>query len=248
MKEISVAFLAFFAASIGSVLGVGGGFIFIPVSTNLLGFGPNMAVPASLSMVLSNAVSATWTRASKNQLKVREHFWLGFGAVPSAVLGSFVGVRIESLLFKQLFGIFLILASLLMRLRSREPRPPHALREQMFRKALTVFVAGFISALLGVGGGILMVPFFMLWSRLGPHESVGLSQFVTAFSAATGIIAYISQGFFEPMLFLGAAAAGFLGGFVGSRIEIGMSEKGLQSVIAWGFMLIGVWMISSTFL
>ncbi|MCS7110567.1 MAG: sulfite exporter TauE/SafE family protein [Candidatus Caldarchaeum sp.] len=246
MMEFIVSVLAFFAAAVGSVLGVGGGFIFIPVTTNVFAVPPNVAVPASLSMVLANAVSATWTRAAKNALKLRSNLWLGLAAVPSAVLGSYVGVRLEVELFKLVFGFFLASAAFLVWMVGKAGPSSGSLEERPFTVGLTVVTAGFLSALLGLGGGLLMVPAFLIWCRLGPHEAVGTSQFVTAFNAATGIVSYMSLGFFNPVLFATAVAGGFLGGLVGSRIELGLPETTLRQVIVVGFLLIGFWMILST--
>lgn len=248
MIELFVLLLAFLASSAGSVLGVGGGFVFVPVSTNFLSIPHNTAVPTSLSMVLSNSVSATWTRASKNMLKPKSNFWLAIVAVPAAVLGSYVGMILDAGVFKQLFGFFLLTSAFLVKIVGQSRRGNHIQQPEAFKVGSTVLAAGFLSALLGVGGGIIMTPMFMIWGRMGPHESVGLSQFVTMFNAAAGITSYISLGFFEPVYFLAAALAGFVGGMVGSRIEIALPDKQLRNIIVTGFSLIGIWMISSGFL
>ncbi|MCX8201987.1 MAG: sulfite exporter TauE/SafE family protein, partial [Candidatus Caldarchaeum sp.] len=120
------------------------------------------------------------------------------------------------------------------------------LQERPITAGFIVVASGFLSALLGLGGGLIMVPAFLIWCRLGPHEAVGTSQFVTAFNAATGILSYMSLGFFNPVLFASAVSGGFLGGLVGSRIELGLPEKTLRQVIVVAFLLIGLWMILST--
>ncbi|MEM2066663.1 MAG: sulfite exporter TauE/SafE family protein [Candidatus Caldarchaeum sp.] len=247
VAEASVVVLAFFSALVGSMLGVGGGFVFVPVSVGIMGFRPFVAVPASLSLVLSNAFSATLTRLMKKAFNLRPNHWLVLPASGLSVLGALTSARLEAPVFKIMFGTFLLGSSLLL-LRTR------GIQEQDYpggfvgRKLAIVVAAGFISSLLGVGGGLLMVPGFILLSKMSSREAVAVSQFLTGFTSATGLATYLIQGSFFPSLYVSAFAGGLLGGFVGSSIQIGLSEKQLKMAIASGFSAIGLWMLLSALL
>lgn len=245
--EASVVLLAFFSALVGSMLGVGGGFVFVPVSVGIMGFRPFVAVPASLSLVLSNAFSATLTRLMKKAFNLRPNLWLVLPASGLSVLGALTSARLEAPVFKIMFGTFLLGSSLLLQKTRGKQEQGHS-RGFAGRRLVVVVAAGFISSLLGVGGGLLMVPGFILLSKMSSRESVAVSQFITGFTSATGLATYLLQGSFFPSLYGSAFAGGLLGGFVGSRIQIGLSEKQLKTAISLGFSAIGLWMLLSPLL
>ncbi len=218
----------------------------MPVSVGAMGLRPFVAVPASLSLVLSNAFSATLTRVRKNAFKIRPNHWLVLPAIALSILGALTSLRLQEPVFKIVFGIFLIGSTLLMlKIRGNQGRD-HVVG--IGGRVLVVVVAGFVSSLLGVGGGMLMVPSFILWSNMSPREAVAVSQFLTGFTSATGLATYLLQGSFYPGIYGAAFAGGLLGGFVGSRIQLGLSDRQLRAAIVLGFSAIGLWMLLSPLL
>ncbi|MEM0440269.1 MAG: sulfite exporter TauE/SafE family protein [Candidatus Caldarchaeum sp.] len=245
MNELFVFLVAFFAAAFGSVLGIGGGIFFVPFSTMFLSFPPSKAVPVSLAMVFTNAVSATFTRFRQESLQIGPNAWLGIAAIPSTLLGSLIGARLEAQTFRLLFSLFVISAAVFVFVKRPTVSIETRQKGRLARKLAVVVAAGFVSTLLGVGGGLIMVPAFIIWAKLDSHQSVGTSQYVTAFATSTGLISYTVQGYSEPFLFVLASVGGFLGGMVGSRIELRLSEKNLRKVIVVAFLAIGSCMIYS---
>lgn len=97
---------------------------------------------------------------------------------------------------------------------------------------------GAFSALFGVGGGTLMVPFMALALDLGQHTSEGTALLVVVPTAVVGVIAHARRGYVD---FRGAAllaAGGVAGAFVGARVALGVSGDVLK--LCFGVFLAGV--------
>ena len=77
--------------------------------------------------------------------------------------------------------------------------------------------AGFVSGLLGVGGGGLVSPLMILLG-FNPKKIAAITAFVVPFSSLTGFIAYWSMGHFNPALVLPVGFAAFAGGHLGTHL------------------------------
>lgn len=185
------------------LLGIGGGLVIVPALIILLpltGIPPESLMPmvlaTSLAAILLTAISTLFTHHKKGNIP---HFCLpplligvGFGGL----VGGYCADSISSDLLQILFSIFAILMSLQMWFGAKkidgccDTRPEY--------KSLTLFVAcfviGIISSLLGIGGGVLLVPFLTSVVKLDMRRSIGASAAVGFVVACMGTVGYLTAG------------------------------------------------------
>ena len=145
--------LGFVAGILGSIIGLGGGIIIVPVLT-FMGFSPTLAVSNSLFAVFSNSVASTTMYAKQKRIELSLGWKLGLMAVPGTILGAFVSSEISPDIFKILFALVLISsASYIFLKRKIEEKPIDVSRLLLIFSAGASFFAGIISSLFGIGGG-----------------------------------------------------------------------------------------------
>ena len=89
IEEIWLIPLGFVAGILGSIIGLGGGIVAVPVMT-FAGFPPTLAASNSLFAAFSNAVASTATYAKQKRVEFRIGIKLGLMCVPGTVLGAFI--------------------------------------------------------------------------------------------------------------------------------------------------------------
>jgi uncharacterized protein len=102
------------------------------------------------------------------------------------------------------------------------------------------FVVGVLSALLGAGGGLVMVPFLTLVLDVGQHAAEGTSLLVIVPAAAAGVIAHSRSGFvsFYAAAFIGLG--GMLGSYVGAVLALRVTGELLETIFGAFTIVAGV--------
>ncbi len=104
-------------------------------------------------------------------------------------------------------------------------------------------VVGVVSALFGVGGGVLMVPFLVLIVGLGQHAAEGTSLLVIVPTAIVGTIAHVRRGYVEVPTAARLAVGGVVGAVAGALLGLELSAGTLRSLFALLVALVGIRMI-----
>ena len=110
----------------------------------------------------------------------------------------------------------------------------------MARYALIGLVAGFFSALFGVGGGIVIVPLLLLVAHLGAHQAMATSLAAIGVTALAGVIGYTFTGRVEPLDGLLVGIPGALGAVAGASLQQRISRRGLSLLFALLLAVIAV--------
>ena len=108
---------------------------------------------------------------------------------------------------------------------------------------LVGILVGILSALFGVGGGILMVPFMVLALDLGQHAAEGTSLLVVVPTAIVGTIAHSRRGYVEKGVALRLVLGGVVGGVVGALSGLGVPGRQLQLLFAILVLILGARLI-----
>ncbi len=223
--------LGFIAGLLGSIIGLGGGIIIVPVLT-FLGFPPTVAVSNSLFAVFSNAVSSSLSYAKQKRIEYSIGIRLGLLSIPGSVLGAFISAEITSTLFKILFACILISASIYIFSKRKIESKVYNKSKQVLVFAFSAsFFAGIISGLFGVGGGIIFVPVMVILMGMMMKNAAPTSQFILLFAASSGLITHIFLGNPEYAQALFLAVGAFVGGLVGARLSLEIKESGLKILI-----------------
>jgi len=255
-----MSFFAFLVGILSSMIGVGGGFIVVPMLNMVFGFSMRLAVGTSLVMVVFTAFSSTFAYVRQKRIDYRLGLVMAVGSVPGALLGSSVVKLLPDKTLGAIFGIFLVAVALRMFLGSETARKKSGPRRwgwarrirdaegEIFEYEVNVVasillsvLAGFASGLLGVGGGAVAVPVMVLVLTMPMHLAVATSMFMMIFTSVTGAANHILQGnvVFEAalMLALGIVIGTQVGAHIARRLEVKM----LQRIFAVFLVLFGIY-------
>lgn len=222
------------------MVGLGGGFIVVPVLRLFFGVPPAIAAGTSLALVLANSASGATTYLLQRRVHVRTGWYIALGALPGSVLGAIAVKHASPKLFDLLFAILLITVAVdivLNRSKRASGRQTAvevpALRGMKWPIALgTGFAIGFISSLFGVGGGVILVPSLLYFSDLPAHAISATSHFGIVLTSPIGVIAHIFQHDIRWADAIPLAAGGLLGGPLGARLSLKLRSDLLLRIVA----------------
>ncbi len=229
MDPVIIAFLVVFALSgVFALLGLGGASVYVPIFL-WLGIPLEAAVPAGL--FLNMVTSGTATFNYRKLLDLRAAFWIFAGTLVGAPIGAWFSTVLPARVIIGIFSLVLLAGALRMVLWKGKPAKKDAILkeeeagfvEEIGASVSTVAtrgaagsVTGTVSGLLGVGGGIFLVP-FLIESGFAPKKASVLSHPVVFFASLFGLASHIAvapQLDYALMGLTGAAA--FVGAFIGS--------------------------------
>ena len=258
-----LAFLVTGAVSglLAGLLGIGGGAIIVP-SLMLLFAGmhagdewiPHQAVATSLATVIATGAAAAWAHHRRGAVRWDLLMSLVPGLLFGAWLGAFVGGWLPDLWLKRLFGLFLLFSSFKL-LSQPSPKPAQAPPSALgLAGPATVF--GALSALLGIGGGILIVP-YLARQGIALRHAVGTSSACGVPMAMAGTLGFVltgwgraglpahSIGFVYWPAALAIIAASMPMATIGARLAHRLPTPMLKRVFALLLLLVGLRLLTS---
>lgn len=184
----------------GGLLGLGGAFIMTPVQYLLftdMGLPTDLAIKlafgTSLFVILPLAASGVWRHSLKGAVRWRAAFIMGGSGLAFAFGGATLAAHLPGTALKLAFGA-VILASAIRMLTTRTPKTEVEAIENPWLLLAWAIPAGVISGILGIGGGIVMIPVLVLALHFKMHNAVGTSLAIMLFTAAGGAIGYFVNG------------------------------------------------------
>lgn len=239
---IAVLF-AFVIAFVFSMFGQGGGSVYSPLLI-LLGYPVLLATSTSLVLNLITSLSAGYIFYRKKMIDYKASFIFA----PGISLGAFVGGALSKLfdttILLWLFVIFLLGVGARMiysywEKEKAEGNSPQSLSAAMYALiAIFGLAVGFIAGLLGVGGGILIVPFMVYVCKFPTKVAAGSSHLIISFSALAGILGHATSHEFDIPLIVVTGIAVLIGGNLGARISMKFKTKMIRAglgLIMWAF-------------
>jgi hypothetical protein len=222
---ISLYLLAavFLTSLVLTMVGLGGGLIFSPLFI-LLGFAKADAASASLFLNLIAAASAAFTYARKKMVDFSLSIPLIVSSGLAAPLGSYLNTRLDTKPFLLIMAGVLAMAGVRMLMpagNSVESGSTGTTQKVIGGIVIGACIGG-IGGMLGIGGGVFIVPLLIYGLKTPTKIAAASSTFIVCFSSLTGFLGYASLASINWMFILPAAAASFAGGLVGARI---MSAK-----------------------
>jgi len=185
------------------LLGVGGGFIMVPVSYWIIlamGVSPDIAIRmafgTSLLVIMPTALSGTWRHNKKKAIRWKISLVLGSCALVGALVGAALAARLPNNILELGFGGLVLAVALWMglgiipRLSRRDEEP----RENYGLAAACGFPIGIVTGLTGLGGGVLIVPVLTLVLNFPMQIAVGTSVASIIFASLGGIVGYVVSG------------------------------------------------------
>ena len=232
IDQLWLVLLGFAGGILGSMIGLGGGIIVVPVLT-FLGFSPTAAASNSLFAALSNAVASTISYSKQKRIEYSLGLKLGLLSVPGTILGAIISSDVAPDIFKVLFGLVLVASAVYIFLRRNLESRQKTISKQMMVFAIGAsFFAGIISSFFGIGGGIVFVPLMVAGMGMAMKRAAPTSQLILLFASLSGVITHSLLGH-PDFTQAGLLAIGsFIGGLVGARLSIEIKERYLQILVS----------------
>ena len=245
MELITIAVMVFFIAVFVSMLGLGGGFVYVPLFY-WLGIDMLIAIPTALLLnaVTSSSAAVTYLRKRMVDLHTAAPFIIAstIGAPVGAYFTKFTPV--ETLLLA--FSVVLVFAGARMIFSKADDEGNETTNQDLKKPALVGvslilvlgfgFVIGMAVGLLGIGGGSLIVPVLVALG-FGMKRASATSGFIVIFSSVSGFLGHLGTGHLDAELMIYTAIAAFIGGQVGSRLMYGKMRsrtiKQMFGVVLW---------------
>lgn len=262
MLENLPAYLAIGAVAgvFAGLLGIGGGLVIVPSLYFLLSrdgvatdVAMQVAVGTSLATIVPTSVSSVLAHQRRHAVLWPLVAQLAPGMMAGAALGGVVADWLPSHVLAQVFAVFALLVGIQMMVV--RDLSGHIQLPRIGAMAATGGVIGTISALVGIGGGSMTVP-FLTWHRVPIHEAVGTSAGCGLPIAAAGAAAFMvlgqghatlpahSVGYVHLPAVAGIAVASVIAAVAGAALAHRLPKTALRRVFAVFLMLLGIYMLA----
>ncbi|GAI97180.1 unnamed protein product, partial [marine sediment metagenome] len=223
MPLVLLLAVIFFASFILTMVGLGGGLVFSPLFV-LLKFPVSTAVSASLFLNGIAAISAAITYFRKKMVDVKVGLPLLITSTLTAPFGAMVTSRINIRVFTSILAVVIFVAALRMLFSKKTEAEEMDVSpaRRIIGGGSIGLVIGFMAGLLGIGGGVFIVPLLIYVLKVPTKIAAATTIFIVVFSSFSGFITHISLADTDWRFILTAAIFSFAGGQLGSRI---MAEK-----------------------
>lgn len=246
-----------------SMVGLGGGATYVPV---LLGAGIAMreASTTSLFMIMLASISATLVFGRKRTIDWKLLFAIAIPSLLSSFLGGYVAQWVRVLILKFIFTVVLIIAAIfLLRPAKEEGQSPKFLPkwclwnrhcgDYQYHVSLlvipTMVFVGFVAGMIGVGGGLFMLPLLVLLFGCPMRIGIGVTSTLNGLLAMPMFIGHLLGGDpFHIWLALPLAAAAFGGARLGPILSLRTGLPKLRVILAIVLIALSVWMIANIFI
>lgn len=246
--------LGFSVGVFGTLVGIGGGLVLVPIFILFLSEGglypyfhsAAQIVGTSLFVVFTNALSGTLAYLRQKRIYFRAAVPFALATLPGAFLGSYAADFFNTGMLDFYFGIFLLCIGALMFFNTRRKPPANQVtipRDFKFNLPLGVgssLGVGFISSLFGIGGGTVHVPLMIYLLGFPVHIATATSHFVLACSSLIGVVSHflLDHIIWLPALCLGAGAS--LGAQAGARISQKTKSKTIVTLLSLAVFFMGL--------
>lgn len=266
MTELLLIMLGLAVGCFGTMVGAGGGFILVPILLLLYpDKDPEVITSISLAVVFLNASSGAIAYAFKKRIDYKSAWLFCITTLPGSVLGALATSFISRKSFNIVFGLILLVLAIVLlikptkNLSKAEGRHEksfwqmarylididgvrHIYRYNLMLGIVLSFFVGFLSSMLGIGGGIIHVPAMVNLLNFPIHIATATSHFVLSLMGFSGSLVHYLKGDLQEGVFqivwlgLGVVA----GAQVGARLSTRLRGKIIIQCLAVALLLVSV--------
>lgn len=261
MEQACVAVLGGLALGVvGTIIGVGGGFILVPVLLLLNPqWSPDTVTAYSFAVVAANASSGATSYWRAGRVDRFDFPYFSGAAIPGAIVGSLVVGFIPRAIFDALFGVVLLLiGAWLLRPRRalRSTRHESGVTRELVTRDGTRYVwsfdlglgvlgsagVGFLSSILGIGGGIVHVPFLATVLGFPEHVATATSHAVLAVTSLVAATVHLIHGDYrsDAGLVLATCLGSLLGAPIGAHLSTRVPGHAILRALAVSLVFVGL--------
>ena len=247
----------------GTLIGAGGGFLLAPILLICYpAMSPQSVTAISMTTVLFNSSSGSSAYAFMKRIDYKTGIIFAIATLPGSVIGTILTTMIDRNLFNIIFGAFMLIFAVVIILKSRMGNRSapvdqkgrfRAIRRLTDRDGneadfsfnllagivISLFV-GFLSGLLGIGGGIVHVP-ALVFLGFPAHFATATSHFVLVFSSLASVLAHLQDGSLTKNIeiSLSIACGTVIGAQIGARVSKHIKGSVIMLCLAAALMLAG---------
>ncbi len=241
------------------LIGGGGSILTVPVLVYLFGVNPVMATAYSLFIVGTTSLFGVLPKYKLGNVNLKTAIIFGIPsiiavyatrrylvpAIPDEVftIGNFLITK--SILLMLLFAILMVFASYSM-ITKKSKNDNKEEGEQKFNYPMILVegtVVGILTGLVGAGGGFLIIPALVLFSKLPMKQAVGTSLLIIAAKSLFGFLGDISTQSMDWKLLLTVTLLAVIGIFIGNKLSHKISGEKLKAGFGWFVLFMGIYII-----
>ena len=262
-------FISIAAGVLGSLIGLGGGVVVVPVLTILFHIDIRLAIGASIVSVIATSSGAAATYVKEKMTNLRAGMFLEIATTTGAISGAYLTTVLSPRFLFILFGIVLSYSAFAVFHKRHSAAVlttsddkianyfqlhgsyyDEAEQKEIDYKVtgtrlglVLMYIAGMVSALLGIGSGALKVPAMDLAMHLPMKVSTATSNFMIGVTAAASAGFYFARGQIDPIIAAPVAAGVLAGAMVGARILGKVTNGAVRIVFVIVLVVIAVEML-----
>lgn len=221
------------------MVGLGGGFIAVPILLLFFGLPPAAASGTSLALVVANSAAGAFTYALQHRVNVRIGLLIAAGGFPGSIAGAIAATHISAALFDWILAALLVIVSFDMvvnrqkRLAKRgQGASSYRFSMPWHRCILLGLFVGCVSSLFGIGGGVIVVPSLLYFSSLPAHMISATSHFAIFLTSPIGLATHWWQSDIRWTYVIPLALGGITGGPIGARLSLRLGQSRLIFFVA----------------
>jgi uncharacterized protein len=220
--------------------GVGGGILMTPGIHVLLGAPAIVALATPLPVIFPTALTGALAYRRSGELDTRAAAWLVGPGLLGAALGAWLTENVDTTLLLLVTAVLLGSQAIAILRQTRGP-----LRREPREATAPILggigaVAGFLSGLLGIGGGLVMVPLLAGWLGMPLKRALGTSLLAIVALVVPGTVVHAALGHIDVGIGLALAVGAVPGARMGATLALGAKERTLRLVVGGGLLAIAV--------
>ena len=237
--QLRAFIIGLIGGSFGGLVGLGGGVVMVPLFTLWAGLSQHEAHGTSLTAVIVTGAVGGWLYANHGHVSWSSAGWLAAASVVASFITAQYAARLPGARLKKFFGAFLLVVAVMLLVRGLLPLADGGQSQPMIGVLLVIgAVAGAIAGLLGVGGGVLIVPLLVLGTGLSQHVAQGTSLAALILTGVTGTLVYARHGHLRKDVLVPLLPGVVLGSLIGGHGAVGISGPALRVL----FALVLIWL------
>ena len=243
--------LGFLVGTFGTLIGAGGGFLLVPVLLiTHKNMQPNTVTAISIAVVAANAISGSVAYARSGRIDYKAGLLFAAFTIPGSIAGVFLVNYIPKHAFNIVFGVLLIVLAAFLFITNKERTVTDPAKKKTgigfrhhdltdnngetfsytYNQTIGIVISilvGFISPLLGIGGGIIHVPAMVQWLQFPVYIATATSHFILAIMSTVSVVVHIFQGSYNDehvlkmlvALCVGVIPGAQLGAYISHRVD-----------------------------
>ena len=240
------------------LIGGGGSILTVPVLVYLFGVDPVLATAYSLFIVGSTSLVGAFPKYKNGEINLKTAIIFGIPsiisvyatrayivpAIPTEVfsIGSFMVTK--AILMMMIFAVLMVFASVSM-IRDKHNNQEES-GEQVFNYPMILLegtIVGILTGLVGAGGGFLIIPALVIFSKLPMKQAIGTSLLIIAAKSLIGFTGDLGKQTMDWQLLISVTILAIIGIFMGNFLGKKVSAKSLKKGFGWFVLVMGIYII-----